>query len=61
MREPSKAAEVGGGGGKRGELLPLDFIMQPLKVGVTPIGRKYELRLAEIAPRTLLYLHMTLQ
>ena len=26
--------------------------MQPLKVGVTPIGRKYELRLAEIAWRT---------
>lgn len=45
----------------RRELLPLDFIMQPLKVGVTPIGRKYELRLAEIARRTLLYLHMTLR
>jgi len=44
------------------ELPPLDFIMQPLKVGVTPIGRKYELRLSEIAWRTLLlYLHMTLQ
>lgn len=38
----------------------LDFIMQPLKVGVTPIGRKYELRLAEIARRTLLYLHTSL-
>lgn len=34
-------------------LLPLGFIMQPLIVGVTPIGRKYELRLAEIAWRTL--------
>jgi hypothetical protein len=30
-------------------LLPLSFIMQPLKVGVTPIGRKYELQLAKIA------------
>lgn len=42
----------------------LDFIMQPLKVGITPIGRKYELRLAEIARRTLLYLlylHTSLQ
>lgn len=56
MRE----VKLAGGCGK-GELLPLDFIMQPLKVGVTPIGRKYELRLAEIARRTLLYLHMTLQ
>lgn len=51
----------GGERGRDSELLPLDFIMQPLKVGVTPIGRKYELRLAEIAWRTLLYLHMTLQ
>lgn len=59
MRERSKIAEVGGE--KKRELLPLDFIMQPLKVGVTPVGRKYELRLAEIARRTLLYLHMTLQ
>lgn len=32
--------------------------MQPLIVGVTPIGRKYELRLAEIAWRTLPYLHV---
>lgn len=52
---------LGGGRGRDSELLPLDFIMQPLKVGVTPIGRKYELRLTEIAWRTLLYLHMTLQ
>ena len=34
------------------------FIMQPLIVGVTPIGRKYELRLAEIAWRTLPYLRV---
>lgn len=32
--------------------------MQPLIVGVTPIGRKYELRLAEIAWRTLPYLRV---
>lgn len=57
VREPAGGELAGGGGG----ILALDFIMQPLKVGVTPIGRKYELRLAEIARRTLLYLHTTLQ
>lgn len=46
---------------EQGSLPPLDFIMQPLKVGVTPIGRKYELRLSEIAWRTLLYLYTILQ
>lgn len=35
--------ELEGGTGERGNLPLLDFIMQPLKVGVTPIGRKYEL------------------
>lgn len=39
-------------------LLRPSFIMQPLIVGVTPIGRKYELRLAEIAWRTLPYLRV---
>ena len=36
-------------------LPPPAFIIQPLIVGVTPIGRKYELRLAKIAWCTLLY------
>lgn len=45
--------------GKAGAvLLRPSFIMQPLIVGVTPIGRKYELRLAEIAWRTLPYLRV---
>jgi len=60
VRERGKTTERARSARTR-ELPPLDFIMQPLKVGVTPIGRKYELRLSEIAWRTLLHLYMSLQ